>query len=159
MEVLPLMALGHVGTAKQDLRTVTDMAERVRQPFVLHIADQYRAAIALLEGRLHEAERGRRTLAEWGRLLRGRDASGTYGIQMFGIRREQGRLAELAPVARSLAAGSGGDGVWRPAVAALLAELGMVEGSERSWRTYARGPRSSAPIALARIADLPHRRL
>jgi class 3 adenylate cyclase/DNA-binding SARP family transcriptional activator/DNA-binding CsgD family transcriptional regulator/tetratricopeptide (TPR) repeat protein len=129
--VLPLMALGHVGTAKQDLRTVTDMAERVRQPFVLHIADQYRAAIALLEGRLHEAETAAERSREWGRLLRGRDASGTYGIQMFGIRREQGRLAELAPVARSLAAGSPGNGVWRPAVAALLAELGMVEGVER----------------------------
>ena len=35
---------------------------------------------------------------EWSRLLTGRDASGVYGIQMFGIRREQGRLAELAPV-------------------------------------------------------------
>ena len=29
--------------------------------------------------------------------MTGRDASGTYGIQMFSIRREQGRLAELAP--------------------------------------------------------------
>jgi hypothetical protein len=32
----------------------------------------------------------------------GRDASGTYAIQMFGIRREQGRLGELAPVVRML---------------------------------------------------------
>ena len=110
-------------------------ATAIRPP----IADQYRAAIALLEGRLHEAERAAERSRRWGRLLGGRDASGTYGIQMFGIRREQGRLAELAPVARSLAAGSGGGGVWRPAVAALLAELGMVEGSNVSWRTYARG--------------------
>ena len=42
---------------------------------------------------------------EWGRLLTGRDASGTYGIQMFSIRREQGRLAELAPAVRVLAGG------------------------------------------------------
>jgi class 3 adenylate cyclase/DNA-binding SARP family transcriptional activator/DNA-binding CsgD family transcriptional regulator len=129
--VLPLMALGRVGTAKQDLRTVTDMAERVRQPFVLHIADQYRAAIALLEGRLQEAETAAEHSREWGRLLRGRDASGTYGIQMFGIRREQGRLEELAPVARSVAAASRGDSIWGPAFAALLAELGMVEEVER----------------------------
>jgi DNA-binding CsgD family transcriptional regulator len=50
---------------------------------------------------------------------------------MFGIRREQGRLAELAPVARSLTAEGRGDGVWRPAVAALLAELEMEEEVER----------------------------
>ena len=35
----------------------------------------------------------------------GRDASGIYGVQMFGVRREQGRLAELAPVVRVLAGG------------------------------------------------------
>ena len=40
---------------------------------------------------------------EWSRLLTGRDASGVHGIQMFGVRREQGRLAELAPVIRLLA--------------------------------------------------------
>ena len=63
---------------------------------------------------------------EWSRLLTGRDASGVYGIQMFSIRREQGRLAELAPVIRLLAgpsdAGPGGPGsprcssswAWRP---------------------------------------------
>jgi DNA-binding CsgD family transcriptional regulator len=41
---------------------------------------------------------------------------------MFGIRREQGRLAELAPLVRLLA---GGGASWRPGLAALLAELGM----------------------------------
>jgi DNA-binding SARP family transcriptional activator/DNA-binding CsgD family transcriptional regulator len=129
--VLPLMALGHIEAARQELTRVTEMAERVRQPFILYIAEQYRAAIALLEGRLREAESAAERSREWGRLLRGRDASGTYGIQMFGIRREQGRLAELVPVARSLAAGGPGDGVWRPAVAALLAELEMEKEVER----------------------------
>jgi class 3 adenylate cyclase/DNA-binding SARP family transcriptional activator/DNA-binding CsgD family transcriptional regulator len=129
--ILPLMALGHIDAARRDLGAVTEMAERVRQPFILYIAEQYRAAIALLEGRLQEAETDAERSRDWGRLLRGRDASGTYGIQMFGIRREQGRLAELAPMARSLAAAGRGDDVWRPAVAALFAELGMVEEVER----------------------------
>jgi tetratricopeptide (TPR) repeat protein len=129
--ILPLMALGHIDAAKQDLGAVTEMAERVRQPFILYIAEQYRAAIALLEGRLQEAETAAERSRDWGRLLRGRDASGTYGIQMFGIRREQGRLADLAPVARSLADSSRDVGVWRPAVGALLAELGMVEEIQR----------------------------
>ena len=68
------------------------------------------------------AERSR----EWGELLRGRDASGAYGVQMFGLRREQARLAELAPVVRLLA-GEPRSGPWLPGMAALLTELGMHE--------------------------------
>jgi DNA-binding CsgD family transcriptional regulator len=48
-----------------------------------------------------------------------------YGIQMFGIRREQGRLAELAPAVRALAVSDRAES-WRPGLAALMAELGMV---------------------------------
>jgi DNA-binding CsgD family transcriptional regulator len=44
---------------------------------------------------------------------------------MFSVRREQGRLAELAPVVRILAGESHGGGPWRPGLVALLAELGM----------------------------------
>lgn len=59
--------------------------------------------------------------------MEGLDASGMYGLQMFSIRREQGRLAEVAPLLGvlerlnpSLA------GVWRPGLAATYAGLGMV---------------------------------
>jgi DNA-binding CsgD family transcriptional regulator len=62
-------------------------------------------------------------------MLTGRDASGTYGIQMFSLRREQGRLAELASVIRILASGTGGS--WRPGLASLLAELGMESEARR----------------------------
>jgi DNA-binding CsgD family transcriptional regulator len=62
---------------------------------------------------------------EAGRLLTGRDATGTFGIQMFSLRREQGRLADLAPVIRILAGGERDHGPWRPGLAALLVELGM----------------------------------
>jgi DNA-binding CsgD family transcriptional regulator len=123
--ILPLIAVGNVEAARQELTTVTEIAQRVRQPFILYIAEQYRAALALQEGQLNEAETAAERSREWGRLLRGRDASGTYAIQTFEIRRQQGRLAELAPFARSLVAADGGDVTWRPALAALLAELEM----------------------------------
>jgi DNA-binding CsgD family transcriptional regulator len=44
---------------------------------------------------------------------------------MFNLRREQGRLAELAPVIRILASHADRGGPWRPGLAALLVELGM----------------------------------
>ena len=45
---------------------------------------------------------------------------------MFGLRREQARLAELAPVVRLLA-GEPRSGPWLPGMVALLTELGMHE--------------------------------
>jgi DNA-binding CsgD family transcriptional regulator len=94
------------------------------QPFVLHVAEHYAATIALCQGRLAEAEAAAQRSHEWSRLLTGRDPSGVYGIQMFSIRREQGRLVELAPVVRVLASGDRPHGAWRPGLAAMLAELG-----------------------------------
>ncbi len=119
------MALGEIAPARAELALVLDMAQHTRQPFILHVAEHYRSMLALLEGELAQAETAAERSREWGRLLVGRDASSVYGIQMFGVRREQGRLAELAPVMRILAADDRAGGAWRPGLAALLAELAM----------------------------------
>ena len=73
------------------------MAERTAQPFMIHVAEHYGSALALCDGRSTRPRRLGERSDEWGRLLTGRDASGVQGIQMFSIRRERGRLAELAP--------------------------------------------------------------
>jgi DNA-binding CsgD family transcriptional regulator len=77
---------------------------------------------------------------------------------MFGIRREQGRLAELATVIRALARGDASLGTWRPAFAALLAELGMEDEArhelERVREEGFDGLRSSLWVAsLTYLAD------
>jgi DNA-binding CsgD family transcriptional regulator len=123
--VSSLMALGRMGSAKRELAATKELAQQTRQPFILHVAEHYGSALALLTGDLADAEQAAERSHDWGRLLVGRDASGVYGIQMFGIRREQGRLAELAPVMRVLAENGGGAGAWQPALVATLAELGM----------------------------------
>ncbi len=126
-QIPTLMALGEIGPARRELTVALKLARHTRQPFNLHVSEHYRSALALLEGRLAEAEEAAERSREWGQLLVGRDAASVYGIQMFGVRREQGRLAELAPVIRVLAAGDRGGGVWRPGLAATLAELAMEE--------------------------------
>jgi DNA-binding CsgD family transcriptional regulator len=88
------------------------------------VAEHYASALALCDGDLAAAEGAALRSREWSRLLTGRDPSAVHGIQMFGLRREQGRLAELAPVVRLLAAGGRGS-AWRPGLAAVLAALGM----------------------------------
>jgi DNA-binding CsgD family transcriptional regulator len=98
---------------------------------MLHIAEHYGAAIAIGDGRLEAADAMARRSEEWGRLLTGRDASGSFGVQMFSLRREQDRLAELAPVIRVLAHAPRDHGPWRPGLASLLAGLGMEDQARR----------------------------
>jgi DNA-binding CsgD family transcriptional regulator/tetratricopeptide (TPR) repeat protein len=129
--VAGLIALGALRTAQRELAEVHALALRLRQPFTLHVAEHYASTLALCAGRLGEAEASAQRSHEWSRLLTGRAASGVHGIQMFGIRREQGRLAELAPVVRVLAESKRSRGAWRAGFAALLAELGMENDARR----------------------------
>jgi DNA-binding CsgD family transcriptional regulator len=125
------VALCDLGAARVEVGRLAAMAERTAQPFMNYVAEQYCSALALCQGDLAEAELTADRSREWGDLLIGRGASGTYGVQMFGIRREQGRLAELAPAVRILAGDPGRDGPWRPGLAAVLAELGMESEARR----------------------------
>ncbi len=119
------VALGDLDAARLEAAALLRTAEQTAQPFMLHVAEHYGSSIALCDGHLDEAEARARHSHEWSRLLSGSDAAGVYGIQMFNIRREQGRLAELAPIIRILATGADRGGPWRPGLASVLVELGM----------------------------------
>ena len=119
------VALGDTASARREEATLRETAAATGQPLFIYMAEQFGSAIALADGRLEDAELMASRSYEAGQLLTGRDASGTYGVQMFSVRREQGRLAELAPVLRILTARNRGHGPWRPGLVALLVELGM----------------------------------
>jgi DNA-binding CsgD family transcriptional regulator/tetratricopeptide (TPR) repeat protein len=125
------VALGDLESARVEVAAQREMAERTAQPFMHHVAEHYGSALALCDGDLAEAEAMAGRSHDWGRLLTGREASGIYGIQMFGVRREQGRLAELAPAVRILANEAGREGPWGPGLVAVLAELGMEREARR----------------------------
>jgi DNA-binding CsgD family transcriptional regulator len=125
------VAVGDLASARREVPALRDTAEATAQPLFMHMAEQFGAAIALADGRLEKARAMAWRSYEAGQLLTGRDASGTYGIQMFGLRREQGRLAELAPVMRIITPGNREHGPWRPGLVSLLVELGMEEEATR----------------------------
>jgi DNA-binding CsgD family transcriptional regulator/tetratricopeptide (TPR) repeat protein len=132
------VSLCDLDSARREIGWLQAMADQTAQPFFIHVASHYESAIALCDGLLEQAEAAAHRAWEWSRLLTGRDASGIYGVQMFSIRREQGRLAELAPAVRMLAADSSGNGAWRPGFASLLVELGMEEEARRELTAVAR---------------------
>jgi DNA-binding CsgD family transcriptional regulator/tetratricopeptide (TPR) repeat protein len=133
------VALCDFDSARAEVAALHEMAERTAQPFMLHVAAHYSAAIAICDGRLEEAEAMAQRSEEWSRLMSGRDASGTYGIQMFSLRREQGRLAELAPAVRLLAGEPERVGPWQPGLVAVLTELGMEDEARRELARLAAG--------------------
>ena len=152
------VALGDLESARKEVAAQLEMAERTAQPFMNHVAEHYGSAIALCDGDLTAAEERAARSRDWGLLLTGRDASAIYGIQMFGVRREQGRLAELAPAVRILAGQADREGPWRPGLVAVLAELGMEREARRELARLASegidGFRTSLWVAtLAYLAD------
>lgn len=151
------VALGDLDAAGREFAALLRTAGHAGQPFILHVAEHYGSALALCAGRLAEAEERAQLSRSWSLHLTGRDASGAYGVQMFSVRREQGRLAELMPIVRLLTGPDRG-GAWRPGLAALLAELGMEEEARRELeRTRARGLEelrgSLWPGSLTYLAD------
>ena len=126
------MSIGDLDAAKADLALADQMGSAIGQPFIQHVSEHYAAALALCDGRLADAEAAADRSHQWSVLMTGREPSAVHGMQLFSIRREQGRLTELAPVVRVLAqAESGGAGAWRPGMAALFAELGMHQEARR----------------------------
>jgi DNA-binding CsgD family transcriptional regulator len=143
-EALGWLVPSHVALFDHDeahrlLSLLLDAARLQNQPFFLHVAEHYNSALALCDGDLARAEAAATRSYEWSRLLAGGVASGAYGIQMFNVRREQARLAELAPAVRLLA--DRPSGAWRPGLTALLAEVGM-------------GPEARAGLARAVPVEL-----
>lgn len=152
------VALGDLESARAEVDVLRELADGTAQPFMCHVAAHYGSALALCDGRLAEAEAMAERSHDWAGLLTGRDASGVYGIQMFSVRREQGRLAELASAVRVLAGDAGREGPWRPGLVAVLAELGMESEARRELSKLASdgidGLRESLWLAtLAYLAD------
>ncbi|MGD9750077.1 MAG: AAA family ATPase [Acidimicrobiia bacterium] len=104
------------------------LAERIRQPMLLAATAAHRSLCALAEGQLDRAAAAVDAFEDWGRHLSAPPPG--LGLLSFGVLREQGRLEELRPVmevvARLEAAVS-----WRPGLAALYAEVGMLEAARR----------------------------
>ena len=108
-----------------------ELSERAGQHFLAVVVEQHDAILALCDGRLDLAEAAANRADEIARRIDGA-SSAVHGIQMFSIRREQGRLGEIAPLVRLIASAEmEADSLWRPALAVLLAEIGDVEAARR----------------------------
>ena len=89
-----------------------------------------RAMMALLVGDFAAAEGFAEKAYELGRRRYGESVEGVYAMQMFTIRREQGRLSEIAPIVRHFI-DKGDLNTWKPGFAVVAAELGFKPQAQR----------------------------
>lgn len=118
-----LMELGEMRLRDAEFAAYARQADEIRQPFYQYIALSSRAMLSLFRGQLEESERHAKAALAFGKRMPSLDAAGIYGVQMFSIRREQGRLAELAPLVEHFVRATPEAATWRPGLALIFAEL------------------------------------
>jgi class 3 adenylate cyclase/tetratricopeptide (TPR) repeat protein len=92
---------------------------------------------AILLGEFAEAEQLADRALALGEFIHGEMATGVYGVQMFTIRREQGRLAEVAPLFRRFLDENPRDAAWRPGLAVIASDLGFAEAARKAFAEMA----------------------
>ena len=102
-------------------------AQRLRQPQFSWQATVWRAMIALMEGRLADAERIAQEALSIGMRQDALTAGQYYAGQLLAIRREQLILTELEQAARELVAANADRPIWRLALTILLCDGGRLD--------------------------------
>jgi tetratricopeptide (TPR) repeat protein len=95
-----------------------------------HFVDKWcvtgaQAMRAILVGDFAAAEHKARESLQMAQTVDATLATGVYGMQMFTIRREQGRLAEVAPLFKRFVDEHSGSSAWRPGLMLICSDLGF----------------------------------
>ena len=106
----------------------TQVGQRLAHQWIVRHA---KAMFSILEGDFAGAERLAEEALDLGRQSAGERVEGIYGMQMFTIRREQGRLAEVAPVIKRFVDENPDEPAWRPGLALIACDLGFKEAAQR----------------------------
>jgi tetratricopeptide (TPR) repeat protein len=133
-----LMEKGDVVAADEHLARSGALGRELRQPFHIHNHLVYRTMRVVLEGDYAEGEQLSRAALAAGQRIRRDAAEGIFGMQMFTMRRDQGRLGELAGVMRAFVEGRQSAAAWRPGLALMYAELGLVDEARAELRDLVR---------------------
>jgi DNA-binding SARP family transcriptional activator len=119
-----LLELGDVTAAKAQLDAMARLARRLRQPAQEWLVIQYRALFALLDGRHVEAQAWISDAHARGERAQSWNATVTYRLQMYVLRRQQGRLEEIEDIVSRAVADYPTYPIWRCVFAQVQAELG-----------------------------------
>ncbi len=119
-----LLESGETQEADAEIDAFQLLGEETNRPFVVTLSKVLRATLALMRGRFEESERFAREAFAVGQTMQTSTSAGAFGMQMFALRREQGRLNELEVAVRFFVQQETLAGTWRPGLAVIYSELG-----------------------------------
>lgn len=122
--ILHATLTGRLDERRRLVGAMSELQERSHSRFWEFIRANQEAMEAFYRGDLEASETLAEHCLELADALPDEDGSGTYGLRMFLIRREQDRLAAMAPMVRHVLATADDDAIWTPGLALLLIETG-----------------------------------
>jgi hypothetical protein len=131
------LEIGDVEGFERSMRVQQEIAEVSRADFDRWIMASGKVMLGLIQGNFRDAER---LALEAVNVLNGHDVDfplGVYGMQMFTVRREQGRLAEVAPLVKRFVRENPDDAVWRPGLMLIASDLGFEDQARRMFEMFA----------------------
>jgi len=143
--IYDLVALGDAASWSRDLDAHQRVADEIREPFYVYCARAMTVARAINSGHFQEAERLAGEAHAVGQQLGVDNADGVLGVQMFTIRREQGRLREVAPFVQHFVVERGAGAAWRPGLAVIYADLEQREDAAAAFQRLAADGFQSIP--------------
>jgi len=142
----PSVGLGDLATARADLEAMTALADQLRQPAQQWLVAVLSGLLALLEGRLDEAEQLVTETRSLGALAHSWSASVYHGLQLYVLRFEQGRVKEVEELVRRTAADNPTYPIWRCVLAHLLSVIGATDGARTEFDTLSANDFSGIPF-------------
>jgi class 3 adenylate cyclase/tetratricopeptide (TPR) repeat protein len=125
-----------------------------------HFVDKWcvtgaQAMRAILVGDFAEAEHKTRDSLRMAQSADANLATGVYGMQMFSVRREQGRLAEVAPIFKRFVDAHSEDATWRPGFMLICSDLGFEAQARDNLERLAESEHS-IPVDSKRLVTLAY---
>ncbi|WP_415901340.1 helix-turn-helix transcriptional regulator [Neptuniibacter sp. QD29_5] len=140
-----LLEAGDSAAALRAFELQNHLAHQLHQPYWLYVGKLFRATLALFNGQMQESETIAMEAMETGGQLIGQDVAGVFGLQIFNLRREQGRLHEVEPVLLEFMKNAPSESTWRPGLAILFAELDKRELAENEFNLLSEDSFSCIP--------------
>jgi tetratricopeptide (TPR) repeat protein len=142
-----LLEIGERTRIDVELHRLEEAAARSGHGLSVWHAAVFRATLLTIDGNLTAAERQAERALEIGQSIFDPDALLNFGLQLAAVRREQGRVGEIAPMFREATARYPGVPIWPLVLSYLDAESGNLERARDEW-----------PAVVATLDTLPRDR-
>jgi class 3 adenylate cyclase/tetratricopeptide (TPR) repeat protein len=143
--VYSLLELGDMTAADAEIDTYARLVGECHEPFQVCLVTGFQCMRALMQGRFEDSERLAQQAFAIGQRMQTETAAGVFGLQMFTLRREQGRLKEIEPAVKFFLQQHTAAAAWRPGLALIYSELGRTREAREEFEQLARNDFADLP--------------